>query len=544
MIALAPFALCALQEVAPRPEPKLAREELAAAARVVGLEFDGDELELARGGVSENLASFARLRAFELDHAVAPALVFRARIPGIAAPKPWPAAAPRSRPAVSRPADLEELAFADLATLSELVRTRAVRVTELVELSLARLERLDPTLHCVVTLCAERARRQAAELDRELEEGHSRGPLHGLPWGAKDLFATRGVRTTWGAPPFQAQVLDHDAAVVERLDRAGAVLVAKLSLGELAMGDTWFGGRTRNPWDTNRGSSGSSAGPAAAAAAGCVAFAIGSETCGSIVSPSATCGVTGLRPTFGRVSRHGAMALAWSMDKVGPIARSVADCALVFEALRGVDERDESTVEAPFVDLGPIDVKGWKVGYVAGDFRDPPLEAKRLGELAELGCELVPLELPEYPLFDLFVILTAEAGAAFDQLTDRGLDSALVQQTESAWPNTFRVARLVPAADYLRAGRIRRLLMLDVAELFQRVDVIVHPSLSSTWLVLENLTGQPSVCVPTELQSDGTPGSISFTAAVFDETRALALAEAWQRSTGFHLARPRIAPAR
>lgn len=541
MSVLLAMALAALAQDEPRPEPKLARDELAVAAKVLGLEFDDTELELARRGASENLESYERLRARALDNALAPAFVFRARIPGIGAPKPWPAALARPRPEVRRPANLDELAFADLATLSELVRTAQVRPSELVELSLARLERLDPTLHCVVTLCAERARARARELDRELAEGKWRGPLHGLPWGAKDLFATKGIRTTWGAPPYESQVLDYDAAVVEKLDQAGAVLVAKLSLGELAMGDTWFGGLTRNPWDVSTGSSGSSAGPAAATSAGCVAFAIGTETCGSIVSPSATCGVTGFRPTFGRVSRHGAMALSWTMDKIGPIARSVGDCALVFDALRGADERDESSVDAPFVDLGLVDVRGWRVGYVPSDFGERPLESPRLVELAALGCELVPIELPQYPLFDLFVILTSEASAAFDELTDSGADAKLVQQDENAWPNTFRVARFVPAADYLRASRLRRSLMLDVATLFERVDVLVHPSLSGKWLVLENLTGHPSVAVPTELGPDGKPGSIAFTAAVFDDTRALALAEAWQHSTGFHRVHPPLA---
>ncbi|MBI5431228.1 MAG: amidase [Planctomycetes bacterium] len=537
LIAVA-FVCC--QESEPRPEPRVTRDEVAVAAKVVGLDYDADELELARRGVGDSLESFERLRAVDLANSVAPAFTFHARIPGIGAPKPWPAAIPRERATVVRPADLEELAFADLATLSELVRTRQVTATELVELSLARLKRLDPTLHCVVTLCEQRARARAAELDRELALGQWRGPLHGLPWGAKDLFATKGIRTTWGAPPFEQQRLEFDAAVVEKLDHAGAVLVAKLSLGELAMGDTWFGGLTRNPWDVSKGSSGSSAGPASATSSGCVAFAIGTETCGSIVSPSATCGVTGLRPTFGRVSRHGAMALSWTMDKVGPIARTVADCATVFAAIHGADPRDESSVDAPFVDLGTVDVRGWKVGYVPGDFGDAAIEARRLKELADLGCELVPIELPEYPLGELFVILTSEAAAAFDQLTDRGLDAALVQQDESAWPNTFRVARLAPAADYLRACRIRRLLMLDIARLFERVDVIVHPSLSGKWLVLENLTGNPSVCVPTELGAEGSPGSLSFTAAVFDDTRALAIAEAWQRATGFQLAHPSL----
>ncbi|MCE9592911.1 MAG: amidase [Planctomycetes bacterium] len=530
--------LVCVQESQARPEPKFGKDDLAAAARVVGLDFDDGELELMRRGVSDDAEAFERMRKFELANSVAPAFAFTVRVPGVGEPKPWPTPVPRAHATSQRPADLEELAYADLATLSVLVHTHQVMPSELVELSLARLKRLDPQLHCVVTLCEERARKQAAELDREAAAGKWRGPLHGIPWGAKDLLATKGVRTTWGAPPFEHQMLDEDAAVVERLDRAGAVLVAKLSLGELAMGDTWFGGLTRNPWDLDHGSSGSSAGPASATSAGCVPFAIGSETCGSIVSPAATCAVTGLRPTFGRVSRRGAMALSWTMDKLGPIARSVEDCALVFDAIRGVDPLDESTVDAPFVDLGAVSVKGWKVGYVKGDFGDAELEARRLKELVALGCEPVAVELPAYPLFDLFVILTAESAAAFDSLTDRGQDAALVQQKESSWPNTFRVARLIPAADYLRASRIRRLLMRDTAKLFERVDVLVHPSLSDTWLVLENLTGNPTVCVPSELEKDGRPGSLSFTAAVFDDSRALALAEAWQRATGFHRARP------
>jgi len=376
-----------------------------------------------------------------------------------------------------------------------------------------------------------------------------------VPWGAKDLLAVRGYPTTWGAAPFQDQVIDRDATVVSRLDEAGAVLVAKLSLGALAWGDVWFGGTTRNPWNLEQGSSGSSAGPAAATAAGLVGFSIGSETWGSIVSPSTRCGVTGLRPTFGAVSRHGAMTLSWSMDKLGPMCRSVEDCALVFNAIRGADGLDPTAVDRPFPWHPGIDPRRLRVGFVQSLFETVPkddenperareehaLDLEALEVLRSIGIRPAPVALPDLPVSALSFILSAEAAAAFDELTRSGRDDELVRQIEEAWPNEFRIARTIPAVEYLQANRVRTLLMRDMARIFDEVDVYVSPSFGGDNLLLTNLTGHPAVVVPNGFPSDGSPASLTFTGRLHGEAEVLAVAMAYQEATGHHLPRPPIA---
>ena len=537
MLALLLAALPLLQEPSPTPASQ-AIDDLRATARVLGLELTDAELKLMTRTVAEQRDGYAEVRKVPLTNADALAFTFDPLLPGMNVRANTLTAAPRELPKVERPANLDDLAYASIPTLGALLRSKQVTCSELVELSLARLARLDPQLHHVVTLCSERARAQAKVLDAELQQGKVRGPLHGIPWGAKDLLATKGIRTTYGAKPFEAQLLDEDAAVVERLDAAGAILVAKLSLGELAMGDGWFGGQTRNPWQPEQGSSGSSAGPAAAVASGCVPFAIGSETCGSILSPSARCGCSSLRPTFGRISRHGAMALSWTMDKLGPMARSAADAAIVFAVIQGHDPRDDSTTQQPHRDLGPIAVQGFRVGWLADGWADTKDRDAFLDELRALGCELVPVTLPELPYRALMPILLAEAATAFDELTRSGQDDLLAQQRADSWPNAFRSAQLVPAVEYLRASRVRRKAMLVFDAALQQVDVLVHPTGHGTMLVLSNLTGQPAVCVPRGFRKDGTPRSVAFTANLYDEARALALAEAWQRSTHDHEQHP------
>jgi Asp-tRNA(Asn)/Glu-tRNA(Gln) amidotransferase A subunit family amidase len=403
---------------------------------------------------------------------------------------------------------------------------------------MARLRRIDETLHCVITMTEDRAIAQAKALDAELAEGFWRGPLHGIPWGAKDLLATAGARTTWGATPFEDQVINLDAAVVERLDEAGAVLIAKLSLGALAWGDVWFGGMTRNPWNPEQGSSGSSAGPAAASVAGGVAFALGSETWGSIVSPSERCGNSSLRPTFGRVSRHGAMALSWSLDKIGPLCRSVQDAAMVFDAIAGADGRDPSTIH----DAGPrrADQPVRRVGFFE-DLSENELYKAFLDQVAALGVELVPISLPDYPVLAMMTILNCEAACAFDDLTRSGRDDELVRQIEMAWPNVFRQAQLVPAVEYLRANRLRHELMQDMAQAIADVDLYVHPSLATSSLTLTNLTGHPTVVAPYGFsEEDGveTPTTVSFTGHLHEDERLLAFAARWQASTDHHLRHP------
>jgi Asp-tRNA(Asn)/Glu-tRNA(Gln) amidotransferase A subunit family amidase len=524
------------------PADPITPDEVRAAGRLVDLAFDDDELELMLPGVEENRAAFRALRAEPLANSVLPALVFEPLLPGIepsALPSGAPALAIAAAEAVRRPDDLADLVWADVPTLAGLVRARAVSSVELAELALTRLEALDPRLLCVVTPMRERALARAAELDRELADGRWRGPLHGIPYGAKDLFAVRGAPTTWGSALFREQRFDEDATAIARLEEAGAVLVAKLSLGELAWGDVWFGGTTKNPWNLEQGSSGSSAGSASAVVAGCVPFALGSETLGSVVSPSARCGATGLRPTFGRVSRHGAMTLSWSMDKVGVLARSVRDAALVLEVIHGPDGRDPTVHAFPFRAGEAADPRGWRVGFDQAAFADAgDAERAVLDDLRALGVELVPLTLPEAPLAALLTTLSVEAATAFDELTRSGDDERMVRQVEQAWPNALRTARTVPAVEYLRASRERTLLMHAVAQAFDGLDAVVHPSFAGGFLQTTNLTGQPCVAAPLGLREDGTPGSITFTGRLYGEERLCALVQAWQARTGHHLLHP------
>ena len=527
---------------------EITQELIAAAEQLVGLRFTAAERELMRNGLHKQLENYAQLRSVALVNDVPPALLFD--------PQPSPSAAPISPPpsgessassaagsiSLTAPADLEQLAFAPVTQLAALIRTRQVSSTALTEMYLCRLKRYDPTLRCVVSLTEELALMQAHRADQELAAGRYRGPLHGIPWGAKDLLATRGIRTTWGATPFQDQMIDADATVVRRLEDAGAVLVAKLTMGELAWGDIWFGGTTKNPWNLAEGSSGSSAGPGAATAAGLAGFTIGTETWGSIISPSARCGVTGLRPSFGRVSRAGAMALSWSMDKIGPMCRSVEDCALVLQAIYGPDGQDATVVDRPFRWNPAVNLKQLRIGYIKSEFdkkRDGRAQDDQtLETLRALGAELIPIELPDYPVNALAFILFTEAAAAFDELTRSDRDDLLVQQIQDAWPNMLRLARLIPAVEYIQANRIRTLIMRAMADLMQTIDLYIAPALVGDNLLLTNLTGHPAVALPNGFTAAGTPTSITFNGRLYDEATLLAVAKLYQDATSFHLQHP------
>jgi Asp-tRNA(Asn)/Glu-tRNA(Gln) amidotransferase A subunit family amidase len=453
----------------------------------------------------------------------------------------------RSRVAVrERPGSVEDLAFAPVTVLSELLRRRRVTSTELTRMYLDRIRRYDPTLLAVVTVTEERALRQARAADEEIARGRYRGPLHGVPWGAKDLLAVRGYPTTWGVAVYRDRVIDEDA-VVQRLDAAGAVLVAKLTLGELAWGDVWFGGMTRNPWRTEQGSSGSSAGAGSATAAGLVGFAIGSETLGSISSPATRNGVTGLRPTFGRVPRTGAMALSWTMDKLGPMCRSAEDCALVLDAIHGADGRDPP----PFISRSAGTRACARTSCASATSAAPSSATRRstrtarsisaaLDVLRSQGATLVPVDLPEVPYDTMSLILSAEAGAAFDEYTREGLVDGMVRQGRNTWPTTFRAARFIPAVDYINANRVRTLAMQRWAELFRDLDVIVTPTFAPNQLLATNLTGHPAVILPNGFREDGTPVSITFLGGLFGEAPLLAVAHAYQEATVFHRQRPQL----
>ncbi|HKF26465.1 MAG TPA: amidase, partial [Candidatus Acidoferrum sp.] len=567
------------------------------AAAIADVPVAAEQREALLSTLNERIKGYEEIYKLQIPNGVAPALIFDPVLPSTAfetEKRPMKMSpAPASR---GLPKNLEDLCFASARELSELVRSRKVSSLALTEMYLERLKRYDRQLYFVITLTEERALAKAKEADRDLAAGKHRGPLHGLPWGAKDLLAVSGYRTTWGAGGFEEQKFDEDATVVRRLDKAGAVLVAKLTLGALAMDDRWFGGKTRNPWNPAQGSSGSSAGSASAVAAGCVAFAIGSETLGSISSPSTRCGCTGLRPTFGMVPRTGAMALSWSMDKLGPICRGVEDAALVLDAIYGPDGSDRTVKAAAFNWNAELDWKKLRVGYLKEDFEkpfEPPQEqgqpgsqeekkkrdeqkARReerraqveydrkyglaaIAKLQAMGVKLQPLALPKFPYDAMVPLLDAEAAAAFDQLTRSGRDKLLTEQGPDDWPTAFRAARFIPAVEYVQANRARTLAMEALAKAFADFDVIVAPT-SSQQLVVTNLTGHPALILPNGFRGEdapparkddrgqiqgnyggpGTPVSLTFLGQLYGEARLLAFARAYQDATAFHLLHPSL----
>jgi Asp-tRNA(Asn)/Glu-tRNA(Gln) amidotransferase A subunit family amidase len=563
--------------------PKITPEMIDAAAVIAGISLTAEQKTMMLDGLGKQRDSVMAIRSMKLANSVAPAFVFDPVLPGMVLDTERKPMRISAAPDVSRLATAgvsDALAFATVRELAELVKTRKVTSVDLTKMYLARLRKYDPKLHFVITLTEERALKQAAAADAEIAAGKYRGPLHGIPWGAKDLLAVKGYRTTWGAAGFEEQSFDYDATVVQRLDAAGAVLVAKLTMGALAQGDLWFGARTRSPWNVKQGSSGSSAGSASAVSSGCVGFAIGTETLGSISSPSTRCGVTGLRPTFGFVPRTGAMALTWTMDKIGSICRSVEDCALVMSAIYGPDGQDRTVKNAAFNWDAEFDWKTLRVGYLKSEFEEQKLEANATEEqkrgherqvydlkygaaaldaLKKMGVKLLPMEMPKgYHFGDLTPLLEAEAAAAFDELTTSGRDKLLTGQSVNDWPNQFRVARFYSAVDYVQAQRARSLAMQAMAKVFTDVDVIVTSS-GGAQLTATNLTGHPAVIVPNGVRGDdapkpeteedgarqnvggpGTPVSLTFLGALYSDARLAALARAYQQTTGFHLQHPKL----
>ena len=534
-------------------ETNITEEMLSYAHRLIGLEFTREERKLMRKRVGDDLEFYRKLRKVSLANSVAPAHRFDPIPPGdtISSALPQKVAAGQGDPsrAVSKEPDTsksslrsEELAYWPVTRLAAAIRDRQVSSLDLTRMYLERLEKHHSQLECLISFTREMALEQAQSADDEIRQGRYRGPLHGIPWGAKDLLAVKGYRTTWGAASHRDQVLEMNATVVQLLEKSGAVLLAKLSLGALAGADVWFGGKTRNPWKLDEGSLGSSAGSAATTATGLVSFSIGSETLGSIVFPSTTCGVTGLRPTFGRVSRHGAMVLSWSMDKIGPICRSAEDCALVFQAIQGLDPNDRSTVDVPFQWNFNPNLDRLRVGYATRLFEDQEDGAiksngeRTLETLGKMGVDLIPIELPKRPVAPEIVLYT-EAAAAFDEFTRSNQDDLLVEQLENNWPNMLRQARTIPAVEYIQTDRLRTLLIQDMAELMSGIDLYLAPSFGEN-LNLTNLTGHPCVSVPNGFDPEGRPTSISFTGGLYGENAILTLAKAYQDATDFHLQQP------
>jgi len=577
---LLPGALLAQVQGQQQQGPEITKEMIAAAEEIAGLNFSDDERQQMIRGLQQARTNIQQLHKEPLDQSMLPAIVFDPVPPGKELPKKTKQLTTRSKvPVMARPGSLEELAYAPVTQLSELVRTRKVKPSELTDMYLTRLKRYDSQLHFTVNLTEERAKKQARDMDAEIARGKYRGPLHGIPWGAKDLLAVKGYPTTWGAGLYSDQAFDYEATVVKRLDDAGAILVAKLTLGSLAQGNHWWKDYTRNPWipeQLSPGSSGSSAGPASATAAGCVGFSIGSETNGSITSPARTCGVTGFRPTFGRVPRTGAMALSWTTDKLGPICRSVEDCALVFDAIQGPDGIDYSVKSYPFNWNANTKLSSLKIAYIKSDFErrgadgnsTPIPDAMNFLEvLRSLGAkpEAIDAPTPNYGYLDN-IILNAECGAAFEPDTLNGKIKEL--ESYSTWPNTFRTAQFLPAVDYVNANRVRVAAMNQMWDLFSKYDVVVTPRENTS---VTNIVGTPSIVVPTGFAipqpfgrggggggrgagagrgGDTTrpaapppvtvplPTSVYIMGPIFQDEKNLLVAHAFQQATDFHKKHP------
>jgi Asp-tRNA(Asn)/Glu-tRNA(Gln) amidotransferase A subunit family amidase len=509
------------------------------------LQFDSAEQVMIDSGMAELLDAYRAIRAYGLPNSTPPAIQFNPLPYGFQVPEPTPRLDWEIPEGIFLPTWEADLAFMSIPELASLIHSGEISCLALCEFFLNRLKKHDPQLHCVVTLTEEYAIQQAKELDAELAAGKDRGILHGIPYGAKDLFSFPGYPTTWGAAPYMEQVLDEKAGIIQKLEDAGAILLAKTTMGALAMGDVWFADTTLNPWNLNEGSSGSSAGSASATAAGLLPFAIGTETWGSIVSPSTRCGTTGLRPTYGRVTRSGTMALSWSMDKVGSICRSARDCAIVFDVLRGLDPADQTLIDAGFSYPANVDLSSLRIGYFKRAFDSgygvSRFDKQTLRVLKKLGAELIPVELEndQLPYFAMSIILEAEAAAAFDELTRSNRDTLLARQHRYAWPNLFRTARYITAVEYIQANRIRHDLIEDYNKRLKEFDVVVIPSFQGgEHLLATNLTGHPVVVLPNGFKDSGSPTSISFLGNLFDEASILAVAAAYQEATSFHEKRP------
>jgi len=540
---LLPALALLLSEAPAQQSTGVSKDQLRQALALIGLEFKDDYLDLMLPSVNRTLTSIRDLRTLPIPLDTPPAFRFDPLLPGHKLPPagPFLATPPAVLPRFKKPA---ELAFQPITQLSALLRARRITSRQLTQLYLDRLKEHSPALTCTVTLTEAKALDAAAQADREIRQGKIRGPLHGIPYGVKDLFASKGYKTTWGAEPFAEQMLDYDATVIERCDKAGAVLLAKLSMGALAMGGQWFGGLTKTPWNLEQTSSGSSAGSGAATAAGLVGFAIGTETLGSIITPSTRCGITGLRPTFGRVSRHGAMALSWTMDKIGPMTRSVADAMLVLRTIQGPDPLDPTTqTRAPLAWSPTSPLARLKIGVLQADFdktenaERKQLYADALASLTKAGAKLTPIALPDFPLAGLLLMLNAEGAAAFDDITRDDRVALLSGQKPSDWPNSFRSSRTIPAVEYIRSARARTLLMQAWAKFQTEWDVLVSPT-GSPSLTMTNLTGHPQIVVPCGFVNGNEPTGLLFTGRLYEEGKMARVAHAFQTTTKWHTLMP------
>ena len=545
--AAAALARASAQPNQPEPPATIDLDTLRHALKLSGLEFPDEQLKMMLPSMNRNLPTYDALRQKEVPLDTEPAIHFQPAAPQTSARKSAKTLFRPTRPRTRsrRPENLEDLAFTPVSQLAALIRTKQVTSVELTQMYLARLKKYSPKLLCVITFTEDLAMQQAEKADKELKRGHYRGPLHGIPYGAKDLFNTKGIKTTWGAEPYLNQVPDYDATAIARLTDAGAVLLAKLSMGALAQGGLWFGGMTKTPWNVEQTSSGSSAGSGAATAAGLVGFSIGTETLGSIISPSTRCGCTGLRPTYGRVSRYGAMALSWTMDKIGPICRSAEDCALVLHAMYGPDGKDLTVRDIPLEWNPALPLANLRIGVVQSEFdrAQPPVKdiyAKALDSLRKAGCNLQPVDLPDMGARPLRLILDAEAAAAFDDLTRSGGVNQLKGQSANDWPNSFRSARVIPAVEYIRAQRERALLMRAMDDFMSNWDVLVTPGPNTATLQITNLTGHPQIVTPCGFNANGLPVGLLFTGHLYQEGVPTRVALAFEQATDWHTMHPKM----
>jgi len=512
------------------------------AARLAGLEFSEADREEMVAGINANLQGIVARRAVYIDQNIPPPLYFNPAVPGQVFNHNREPFMRSARPSVRRPANLDDVAFWPVTDLSSLVESRQVSSLELTQMYLGRIKRHDGILNSVTTLTEELGIAQAKQADAEIANGKYRGPLHGIPWGAKDVIAKRGYRTTWGSEAYRDQIVDIDATAVTRLEDAGAVLIAKLATGEIARGDHSLGKQTRNPWKTDEGSGGSSAGPGSATAAGLVGFSMGSDTTGSILGPSRTCGVSGLRPTFGRISRHGVMPVCWSLDKIGPICRSVEDCALVLEAVRGPDLKDLAVVDMPFNWNGDRSIAGLRIGFLEDVFtaNGATNDNATLATLENLGVELTPMKLPEHADMDALQMLLVDEAAAFDELVQTGSIDLLIQDREEPEDMLMRIARLLPAVEYMQIQRLRMLMMQNMEKAMRDVDVYVAPHTGTPNTRTTSLTGHPAISVPNGFDKEGRPTGILFVGQLYGEAALMAVAKKYQDANDFHLAHPAL----
>ncbi|MFZ9588440.1 MAG: amidase [Chitinophagaceae bacterium] len=515
-------------------QDSLSKADIKSGGKLMDIQFTDQEIEMMLADLKDNIMDFKKMHSLLLNNNVGMSIAQRLTPPAEKQEKiKW-----QYDKKILMPVNKNELAFYSLKQLGSLLRNKSITSVELTQFFIDRIKKYGDTLQCVVNLTEAIAMEQAAKADEDFRKGIDKGPLQGIPYGLKDLFAVKSTKTTWGAQPYKEQRIEEDAYVYTRLREAGAVLVAKFTLGALAMGDYWFGGRTKNPWNLNFGSSGSSAGSASATVAGLIPFAIGTETLGSIISPSSTCGATGLRPTFGSVSRSGAMTLSWSLDKVGPICRSAEDAATVFSFIHGTDGNDLSAVNRTFNLSNKRGVKDLKIAYAKNHFERLDTATSQewgvIKALREQGIPISPMILPDTDVykFDLIgLVIGAEAAAAFDEFTRIGLDDQMTRQTRFDWPNYFRVSRLIPAVEYVNANRHRSILMQKMNEAMEPWDVIITPSFGNRQLAITNLTGHPALCMPIGFSKQGIPNSITFISNLFREEELIKLGTYFQSVT-------------